>query len=366
MKICCIFNYAPHYRYSIYNEMSKEFNIDFYFGNKLLDGEQIKKINLKELKGFKSEFDVISYHRFVVWKHILYLVFKDYDVYILTGRTKVLNQWFFLLLAKLMHKRTYNWWHGFAPGSNLRGFRRYKEKLFFSLFTGHFIYGDKARNHMINMGFHANKMMTIYNSLDYDKSLLYRNEHLLCDIYNRHFKNNYPTMLFIGRLTKIKKLDMLIDLYHKLELCGFKCNMVLIGDGPERRHLENLLSKDERIWFYGALYDEDEIAKLLYNADLCISPGNVGLTAIHAIYYGLPVITNNNFAKQMPEHEAIVPKKTGDFFIENDVDSLANVILNWFKMNKSRYEIRQACYEIADKKFNPYYQISILKEMLSK
>lgn len=364
MKICCIFNYAPHYRYPIYKEMSKNFNVDFYFGNILPTGEQIKKMDLCKLNGFKGEFDINVYNKFIVWKNLLPLVFKKYDTYILTGRTKIINQWFFLILAKLMHKRTYNWWHGFAPGHELRGFRRYKEKIFFSLFTGHFIYGDKARKNMINMGFSANKMFTIYNSLNYDSSLIYRKEGLKSDIFFKHFKNTYPTLLFIGRLTKIKKLDLLIHAYNKLESLGLKCNLVLIGDGPERKKLENLSKNKDHIWFYGSLYDEYEIAKLLYNADLCISPGNVGLTAIHSIYYGLPVITNNNFTIQMPEHEAIIPKKTGDFFIEDSEESLVNVILDWFKINKNRDYIRQECYKIADNIFNPHNQIDILKSVL--
>lgn len=67
------------------------------------------------------------------------------------------------------------------------------------------------------------------------------------------------------------------------------------------------------IWFYGACYDEIKNAALIYNADLCVSPGNVGLTAMHSMVFGTPVITHNDFKWQMPEFEAIEPGKTGDF-----------------------------------------------------
>ena len=42
-KICCILNYAPHYRQAIYRLMDNELECDFYFGSRLQTG--IKKID---------------------------------------------------------------------------------------------------------------------------------------------------------------------------------------------------------------------------------------------------------------------------------------------------------------------------------
>lgn len=42
-KICCIFNYAPHYRYSVYQKMAETFDVNYYFGDKLIESGQIKK-----------------------------------------------------------------------------------------------------------------------------------------------------------------------------------------------------------------------------------------------------------------------------------------------------------------------------------
>ena len=66
------------------------------------------------------------------------------------------------------------------------------------------------------------------------------------------------------------------------------------------RYLEPELSRCMEI-----AYDENEIGDLIYNADLCVSPGNVGLTAIHTLTYGTPVLSHANFPNQMPEFEAI-------------------------------------------------------------
>ena len=114
----------------------------------------------------------------------------------------------------------------------------------------------------------------------------------------------------------------------------------------------------------GALYDESEIARYLYWADLCVSPGNVGLTAIHALSYGLPVITNDNFETQMPEFEAIEQGRTGDFFCEGDVGSLADRIELWLSRNPNREQVRQRCYEVIDTKYNPSHQVEVLSQVL--
>ena len=98
-----------------------------------------------------------------------------------------------------------------------------------------------------------------------------------------------------------------------------------------------------------------------------MSPGNIGLTAIHSLTYGCPVITHDNFSNQMPEFESIIQGKTGDFFQENDVNSLADTIQKWLSQNlHSREAIRQFAYQTIDTKWNLYYQMNILKQVFLK
>ena len=57
---------------------------------------------------------------------------------------------------------------------------------------------------------------------------------------------------------------------------------------------------------------------------MLVSPGNVGLNAVHALSYGTPVITHNNVNNQMPEHETIIENFNGCFHKENDINSIAH------------------------------------------
>ena len=219
---------------------------------------------------------------------------------------------------------------------------------------------------MVDKGIDAKKLSIIYNSLNYDEQLSLRYIST-SKLYQEHFSNSFYNLVFIGRLTIEKRLDLIISAMELLRKKGLQINLTIIGEGKIKNDLDKLsndLNLDKNVWFYGPCYNEKLLSKLLYNADVCVSPGNVGLTAIHAMMYGLPVITHNEFKMQGPEFEAIVPNKTGDFFEKDSIQSLAETISSWINMEIDREEIRKNCYSIIDEKYNPHYQIKVLTDNL--
>lgn len=101
----------------------------------------------------------------------------------------------------------------------------------------------------------------------------------------------------MGRLTKVKKIDLIFEALAKLGNRNYK--LIIIGNGPEETHLKQAVKKlnlISMVTFMGEIHDESILSWLIYNSDICISPGNVGLTAMHSLVYGTPVITNNDFA----------------------------------------------------------------------
>lgn len=217
-------------------------------------------------------------------------------------------------------------------------------------------------------GFEEEKLKVIFNSLDYDTHLKLRSSDEIKSINKSIYfkKNELPYLIFVGRLTKFKKIDLLIKALSIINKSDLKVNLLLVGDGSEKENLVSLTVSEnliDYIHFYGASYDEKELAKLIYHADLCVSPGNVGLTAIHALSYGTPVCSHCNFLNQMPEVEAIELDKTGCFFEEGNIESLAKVVKKYLENSKSREKIRQDCYKIIDSFYNPYYQLEVIKKL---
>ena len=362
-KICFFDRGSIHYRKAIWMLMDQELPCDFYFGDKRLD--DIKPIDTTLLKNFKGYFHNVYFGPFYWQRGALKLFRKGYTDIILQGETLSLTMWAMLILNKFYKRNIYLWTHGAYGKEN--ALRRRISAWSKKMATGSFLYGEHARQLLIQWGVPAEKLYLIYNSLDYDQQLSIRQNIQPGDSYQKHFNNGNKNLVFIGRLTPVKKLDQILQAVARLKEQGVRYNITFVGDGETKQKLQNLsneLNLQDTTWFYGACYDEREIAELLYNADVCVSPGNVGLTAMHAMTFGCPVISNDNFSTQMPEYEAIEDGKTGSFFHEDDIENFAISIKKWLEECGDRETVRRACYRVIDTKYNPHVQIETLKSVI--
>lgn len=346
--------------------MDKELNCDFYIGDRV--SYPIELMKYESLKGFKRKLRFSPVAGGFHWQAgALSLAFKPYKHYILTGDPFCFSTWFILLLNRISFKRSYLWTHGWYGDES--GLKKLIKKLFFNLSHKVLLYGDYARNLMLGEGFRPEKLVTIYNSLDYDNQVKIRNSLNKTSVYRTHFSNDNPVLLYVGRIQSKKKIELLIDALHELGKNNSHYNLILIGEQTDKTDINFKISQyglDKYVWFYGPCYDENILGELIFNADVCVSPGNVGLTAMHSMVYGTPVITHNNFFNQMPEFEAIEKGITGDFFIENSLGDLCEKIVTWTNLSKEiRETVRSNCYKVIQNKYNPNIQIDKIKELIS-
>ena len=366
-KIAMLFPYAPSYREPIYQLMDEHFEVDWFFcGNaarplKLFNYSLLKNCNLS-----LKEKNVIG--PFTKYEGLKTLHLEEYDVLIIAGVYQCLSEWKLAFKYGRCKKKPklFFWTHGMYGKESI--FRRWAKNLLYKSGDGLLLYGNYAKDLMTSMGYDDNNLFVIHNSLDYAKQFSLREQGLASSIYSSHFNNNYPTLIFIGRLTKVKQLDMFVDAVYALSQNGEHYNISFVGDGTERTQLEQrvaTLGLQNQVWFYGECYDEVKNAELIYNADLCVAPGNIGLTAMHVLMFGCPAITHDDFKWQMPEFEAIHEGITGGFFNAGDVKSLANTISQWFKdYGKDREQIRQNCFHEIDNYWTPQFQIEVLHKAL--
>lgn len=362
--ICCIFNYAPHYRQEIYLRMEQELECDFYFGDET--GSKIKKADYSLFLQHPKELIYQRLFSHVNWlRGSVRLVFQPYRNYLLTGEPYCLSSWAVMLLNRLRGKKNYLWTHGWYGDET--PVKRLIKKAYFGLAHGIFLYGPYARKLMLQENFSPDKLHLIYNSLAYTKQFEIRKQIQKTAIYRDHFGTADPVLVFIGRVERKKKLAQLIEAVQLLNERS-AVNLCIIGAGND---LETIRAQtveaglSQRVWFYGACYDEVKIAELIYNADICVSPGEVGLTAIHALTFGTPVITHGSFPDQMPEFEAIQAGQTGDFFEKDSVSDLARVIKRWLKDHPEKdKELVAKCFRMIDQYYNPNVQLEILKSVL--
>ena len=361
ISLCCILNHAPHYRDSIFGLMDKEFDCSFYIGDKVVS--PVKQMDFKKLNGFKKIFrtEWILGTTFM-WNHdVVKLIFKKFDFYLIIGEPSIMSNWVILILAKVLNKKVFIWGHGIKDLSKNRLY--WFERLFHRLAYKIFVYGNSARNNMISLNYNQEKIIPVYNSLNYSEQIQVRKTTGFSNIFKNYFKNSDPVIIYVGRILFSKKLNLLIEALQMLHENGKKTNLVIVGPEIDDKSIPDLVNKlelEEFVWFYGPCYEEKVLAELFYNANINVTPGDIGLSAIHSLTYGCPVITHNNFHKHGPEFEIIEDEKTGSFFEENNVNDLVDKIKLWIDINEEDKEkTKNYAFKLVKDKWNPINQLEI-------
>lgn len=289
---------------------------------------------------------------------------SNVDVLILLGNAAWPSTWLAAILARLRGKRVLFWTHGWIQKET--GVKRLVRNTFYRLAHGLLLYGHMAKMIGIAEGFRPEKLYVIYNSLDTATQREARAgvaESELADIRRSMFDQaERPIVMCSSRLTKVRRLDLLIDAAARLAEAGQPVNLLLVGDGPERQSLE-AYAAEKGVWakFYGACYDEHILARLTMASHLTVAPGKVGLTAMQSLGFGTPVVTHADADNQMPEWEAVVPGRTGGFFTRGDVGSLADAIRPWIDRPLNA-QVRARCYEMIDRFYNPGFQRTVIDQ----
>ena len=355
-------NYFPLYRKAIWNLLINESKYDFHIFYSKEERQGIKQhqtIEAKKLHVIKNIF----FRKYLIWQSgvLKKILFNPPDVVIFIGELNVLSTWIGVIICRLRSKKIWFWGHGVYGNE---GYLKKIIRLFFlSLADKNLVYEKRAKNLLIQYGFNPSKIEVLYNSLDYSTQKKYFNKYINFPRDVKIFNNKYPIILFFGRLTFNKKINLLLESVKSIQET-IQVNLLIIGEGEAKNSLKkqsrNLSLKNTK--FYGSLYDEEKIAKIFLASKLCVSPGNVGLNAIHSISYGTPIVTHNNFNNQMPEVESLKEGESGYFFNENDISSLIKAIKKGLMNRKNRSKIRS----IIDLKYNPYYQKKIFDRLILK
>lgn len=128
-------------------------------------------------------------------------------------------------------------------------------------------------------------------------------------------------LLYVGRISKEKDLDVLAGAYRKLREEGLPVALALVGEGPYSRELKESLPG---VTFTGYLEGE-ELAKAFASADVFLFPSTTdtfGNVVLEALASGLPVVVSD----QGGPKELIDSGKTGFITKSLDVEDFTNAV----------------------------------------
>ncbi len=371
---CGIFtNIAPLYSRSLWYELSSSENVEYFFYSSRNGYSGIKTIDINESKSVSINGKLNWFFlRNIFIKHVL--VFQpglisaclktNFDVYIFSGEMYSISNWLAAIICRIRNKPAMFWGHGLYGNEKI--IKKFVRLLYYKIADYHLVYAERSRKLMIASGIKSEKVFTVFNSLDFSALNNFYNTRSSSDLdelRKQLFPERWelPVIIFIGRLTKEKKISYLLESVALCKQKGNGYNCLIVGGGIESENLKSIadsLDISDSVCFYGPSYDESINAKLIMIAECCVSPGNVGLTAIHSLSLGTPVITHNNMGNQGPEADAVIPGVTGLFFEENNVQNLSEVIDDLI-LNRKKLFMEPKCIEEVKMYWNPVMQTSV-------
>lgn len=193
-----------------------------------------------------------------------------------------------------------------------------------------FAVSERFKENLIQFGIPAEKIHTIYNGIDFTEPLQ-RDGSLQKEL---HLSANDFVMTMVARLHPIKGHDIVLQAMKKLQ--NDRLQLVLVGDGPIRKEMEDLVEElqlQKQVHFLGFRRDIDKIYSNSHIALLASHSESFPLALLEAANQKLPLIsTDVGGVKQL-----ITSEKYGWVVPVNDSAAYAEAIaaaFNDYEHNK--------------------------------
>lgn len=292
------------------------------------------------------------------------------DVLIAQGAYNNLTVWVLAALGRFYGTPVLLWGHGLLKPE--RGPRWWLRRTFYSLASGHLLYGRHARGLLSAKGLDPAALHVVYNSLDHDRQREARGiigADDIATIRDGLAMNQRDRMVvFTGRLQPAKRLDLLIRAVSVLAEAGKRVHVALVGEGSEREALAALAGKmgvDAQVHFLGAIYDDRRLGAIISAADLAVFPSNAGLSIIHAMTFGVPALIHDRVGYHGPEWEAVEEGVTGFFYRFGDVGDLAGKMDKALFPEPKKGEMSADCMAVIEDRYNPRRQVEVIASAVS-
>ncbi len=357
--VAILYPYYPSYRSGVFKRLSEseKYNYEFYFSEidmGVKRASELKNANYLRCVRFNNLYYQLGFLAEVSRLRIDALIVHNHPYFI--------SNWIYSMIAKLMGIKVLFWTHGWLRNDSFWiGLIR---DCFYKIPHVILLYGERARSIGKERGYPSEKLHVIFNSLDYSSQKILRHQlDKSCNI----FVEGAIYFIYIGRLLDQVKLDLAIYALAEIRSrTGISYMLMLIGDGPSKASLIELAARlGVDLIIKSDLWNEEAVGPLLYGARALIAPGKVGLSAMHSLAYGTPIITHDDMNFQAPEAEAIVPGINGDLFQMDSVSDLAAKIEKWAAKPRHSSE-RDLCVQIIESNYTPDRQKKEIEFVLER
>jgi glycosyltransferase involved in cell wall biosynthesis len=147
------------------------------------------------------------------------------------------------------------------------------------------------------------------------------------------------TFINVGSLDSRKQNDVTIRVFKNILLrTNLNLKLVFIGDGLERKILEDLAMKEklfDNVSFIGHIENKNTLEKYYRSSIASVSFGQAGLAVLQSMAYGVPFVTKENAISGGEKHN-IIHRENG-IFCKNNPESLEKVMFELVRDNDFAY-----------------------------
>ncbi len=150
---------------------------------------------------------------------------------------------------------------------------------------------ETYRRQLIDNGFEPSKIGVMARGVD---NQLFHPSKAVPTFFDRFGPPNHFCFLYVGRISKEKNIDALIDAFDDVVRRGYQARLVFVGEGPCRQRLA-ARCQERTIAFTGILEGE-ELAQAYASGDCMVFPSTTdtfGNVVLEAQSCGLPVIVTD-------------------------------------------------------------------------
>jgi glycosyltransferase involved in cell wall biosynthesis len=181
-------------------------------------------------------------------------------------------------------------------------------------------YTEAGRSHLLDAGIASERVTAVGNSTDTAALARLRIETLDCaPAWRARLGSDGPVALFVGGLDREKRIQLLVDAGQVAARLDPSFRLVVAGSGRDGHLVERHIHEP---WLLALSHvTSRDMAALSHVASAIWMPGRVGLIAVDALAFGLPVLTTR-FPFHAPELDYLVEGQTVHF-LPDAADSYA-------------------------------------------
>lgn len=337
-RVLIVLEFLPHYRAGLIERLVSTPDLDIVFAL----GAQAREPGIKPLKLNRAHY-VLNNRRLgpLLFQTGLSKILRKEGIAIVVfaGDVKHISAWVWSAYLRVTKRAPVMFWTigWHSPES---GFRRFVRLSFYRLANHLLLYGEHGKNIGIRMGYPADRISVIGNSLPERPGGESRPS--LAEELGK-IPMNQEIVGAVIRLTSIKRLDLVIDAVCALRDGGRDVGVLFVGEGESKDSLERR-ARELRVPLYlpGPAYAYRDLDLIYSRMTATVVPGAVGLTAIQSLQSGVPVVTHGEMDQQMPEAEAVIDGLTGFLYRPyGDVPALTEAIRAALDCDRDR--LNQQC-----------------------